>query len=229
MRPSRLPSASSPTWSISAVWPRTGSTPPTSTCRSPATWAGRRVCWRLPRRWRSTDPAPLPATYLSRRQDTQRGVDGMSVLVMAFIGSIGAAPAPPEMSDADGAHRDQQDSPVADVSRTGRAGQPAQPPHDGAEDEDRQPDHRAVLEDGGPEGREADGRAGPGQLGPLAGQPRVGVLDVVGRLLPGRGLSRRRVHGTPTADSSASTAAVRPMTVMAIARIWGRRERGSGC
>src|SRR2546430_16721605 len=88
MRPSRLPSASSPTWSISAAWPGPGSPPPTSTCMSPATRAGRSACWRLPRRWRSTDPAPPPATYLSRSQEAvhvvrkQWGVDGMSVLVI---------------------------------------------------------------------------------------------------------------------------------------------------
>ena len=56
--PRRLSSASSPTWSISAAWPRTGSTPPTSTCMSPATRAGRSACWRRPRRWRSTNRRP---------------------------------------------------------------------------------------------------------------------------------------------------------------------------
>ena len=99
------------------------------------------------------------------------------------------------------------------------AGQPAQPPDDRRHDQDRQPDQWAVLEDGGPDGGEADGGAGPGQLGPLLGQPRGAVLGVIAG----------RVQGVLTPDSKAITAAARPMAVMAMARIWGRRDRGSGC
>ena len=99
-----------------------------------------------------------------------------------------------------------------------RAGQPAEPPDDGGHGEHRQPDQRAVLEDGGPDGGEADGGAGPGQFGPLLGQPRRAVLGVVAG----------RLQGVFTPDSRAITAAARPMAVMAMARIWGRRERGSG-
>jgi len=100
-----------------------------------------------------------------------------------------------------------------------RAGQPAQPPDDRGHDEDRQPDQRAVLEDGGPDGREPDGGTGPGQFGPLFGQPRRAVL----------GLVTCRLQELVTPDSRAITAAARPMAVMAMARIWGRRERGRGC
>jgi hypothetical protein len=100
-----------------------------------------------------------------------------------------------------------------------RAGHPAQPPDHRGHDEDRQPDQRAVLEDGGPDGGEADGGAGPGQFGPFLGQSRGAVLGVIAG----------RLQGVLTADSTAITAAARPMTVIAMARIWGRRERGSGC
>lgn len=96
---------------------------------------------------------------------------------------------------------------------------PAQPPDDGGHGENRQPDQRAVLEDGAPDGGEADGGAGPGQFGPLLGQPGGAVLGVIAR----------RCQGVLTPDSRAMTAAARPMAAMAIARIWGRRERGSGC
>jgi hypothetical protein len=99
------------------------------------------------------------------------------------------------------------------------AGQPAQPPDDRGHDENRQPDHRAVLEDGGPDGSEADGGARPGQFGPLLGQPGGAVLGVIAG----------RVQWVLTPDTRAITAAARPMAVMAMARIWGRRERGSGC
>jgi hypothetical protein len=99
------------------------------------------------------------------------------------------------------------------------ARQPAQPPDDERHDENRQPDQRAVLEDGGPDRGEADGGAGPGQLGPLLGQARGAVLGVIAR----------RCQGVLTPDSRAITAAARPMAAMAIARIWGRRDRGSGC
>ena len=100
-----------------------------------------------------------------------------------------------------------------------RAGQPAQPPDDRGHHEDRQPDQRAVLEDGGPDGREPDAGAGPGQFGPLFGQPGGAVLSVV----------TGRLQELFTPDSRAITAAARPMAVIAMARIWGRRERGSGC
>jgi hypothetical protein len=103
------------------------------------------------------------------------------------------------------------------------AGQPAEPPDDGGQDEDRQPDRGPVLEDDAPDGRKGDGRAGPGQLGPFAGQPRGTVLGIVGC----RGAGGR-FQRTVTADSTASTAAARPMAAMANARIWGRRERASG-
>jgi len=98
-------------------------------------------------------------------------------------------------------------------------GQPAQPPDDDGDDENRQPDQRAVLENGGPDRGEADGGAGPGQFGPLLGQPRRAVLGVIAR----------RCQEVLTPDSRAITAAARPMAAMAMARIWGRRERGSGC
>ena len=106
--------------------------------------------------------------------------------------------------------------------RTGarRAGQVAQPPDDSGQDQDREADHRAVLEDGAPDRREGDGRPGPGQFGPLTGQPRVGVLDVLGR--------RLRLQCALTPEITASMAATRAMAAMAIARKWGRRERFSG-
>ena len=109
------------------------------------------------------------------------------------------------------------------ASRVQRAGKPAQPPDDGGQDQDRQPDLGVVLEYDGPDGREGDGGAGPGQLGPFAGQPGIGLLDVGGWRFP-----RLRVQGALTADSRASAAASRPMTAIAIARICGSRERGSG-
>ena len=109
------------------------------------------------------------------------------------------------------------------VSRVRRAGKPAQPPDHGGQDQDRQPDPGVVLEYDGPDGRERDGGAGPGQFGAFAGQPGIGLLDVGGWRF-----ARLRVQGALTADSRASAAASRPMTVIAIARIWGRRERGSG-
>jgi len=105
-----------------------------------------------------------------------------------------------------------------------RTGQPAEPPDDGADDDDRQPHQRAVSEEAGANGREGDGGAVPGQFGPLAGQPGVGIRDAAGRRFP-----LRCIQGALTPDSSASTAATRPMAVMATARIWGSRERGSGC
>ena len=104
-----------------------------------------------------------------------------------------------------------------------RAGQPAQPPDDGGQDEDRQPDRGAVLENDAPDGREGDGRAGPGQLGPFAGQPGGAVLGIGGWRWAGW-----RFQRALTPDSTASTAAARPMAAMANARIWGRRERAIG-
>ena len=109
------------------------------------------------------------------------------------------------------------------ASRARRAGQSAKPPDDGGQDEDGQPDRGMVLEDDSPDGREGDGGAGPGQFGPLAGQPWVGVLDVVGRRFPGWPF-----QGPLTTDRRASAAASRPMAAMAIARICGRWERASG-
>ena len=100
-----------------------------------------------------------------------------------------------------------------------RAGKSAQPPDDHGHGENRQPDHRPVLENGGPDGGEADRGAGPGQFGPLLGQPRGAVF----------GVAAGRVQGVLTPDTTATTAAARPMAVIAMARIWGRRERGSGC
>ena len=100
-----------------------------------------------------------------------------------------------------------------------RAWHPAQPPDDHGHGENRQPDHRPVLEDGGPDGGEADRGAGPGQFGPLLGQSRGTVLGVVAG----------RVQGVLTPDTKAMIVAARPMAVMAMARIWGRRERGRGC
>ena len=101
---------------------------------------------------------------------------------------------------------------------TRRARQPAQPPDDRGHGENRQPDQRVVLEDGGPDGGEADRGARPGQFGPLLGQPWGAVLGAVAG----------RAQGVLTPDTRAITAAARPMAVMAMARIWGRWERGSG-
>ena len=99
-----------------------------------------------------------------------------------------------------------------------RAKKPAEPPHDGADDDDRQPGQWAVSEEAGADGREGDGGAVPGQFGPLPGQARLGLLGVVSG----------RFQGALTPDSRASAAASRPTAAMVIARIWGRRERGSG-
>jgi hypothetical protein len=114
------------------------------------------------------------------------------------------------------------------ASHVRRAGQPAEPPDDDGQDDDRQPDRGVVPEDGGPDGSEGDGGAGPGQLGPLAGQPRIGLLEVRSRRLSGWRVPCLRVQGVLTADSRASAAASRPMAAMAIARMWGSRERDSG-
>ena len=101
---------------------------------------------------------------------------------------------------------------------TRRARQPAQPPDDRGHGENRQPDQRAVLEDSGPDGGEADRGARPGQFGPLLSQPWRAVLGAIAG----------RAQGVLTPDTRAITAAARPMAVMAMARIWGRWERGSG-
>src|SRR6266536_3616766 len=202
-RPSPPPSPSSPTWSASAGWPRTAPAPPTWTCMSPATGTGRRACWPPPRRWHSTDPPPLPATYPPRKQNPEGsfpplclGGPGGRPARVAGDGPAGRAPAGPPVPsgeaqhqrrqrDPGDRHRDQQQAPVVGAAHVRRAGQPAQPPDDGGQDNDRQPDGGAVPEDGGPDGREGDGGAGPGQFGPLAGQPRIGFLEIGGRRFPG--------------------------------------------
>ena len=109
------------------------------------------------------------------------------------------------------------------AARVRGAGQPAEPPDDGADDENRQPDEWGELEEAGPDGREGDRGTVPGQFGPLPRQPGVGVPDAFGRRF-----RRGCVQGALTPDSRASTAATRPMAVMAMARIWGRRDRGIG-
>src|SRR6516164_3693310 len=294
MRPSPPRSPSSPTWSVSAGWPRTASPLPTSTCTSPATRARRPGYWRRPRRWRSTDPPPAAATYLPRKQDTSwggtrrscrpssvpsgpsraagddhrrrgrvtrpvlvprpaRGAGGRPARgagggpagpggvragrptldqptldrrrsasryrgrdagcgrrntpvprpgwVLAIAGRRGSAErgGPPadeaqhqrHQRDAADGRRDQQEPPVVAAAGARRAGQSAQPPDDHGHGENRQPDHRPVLENGGPDGGEADRGAGPGQFGPLLGQPRGAVF----------GVAAGRVQGVLTPDT----------------------------
>jgi hypothetical protein len=98
------------------------------------------------------------------------------------------------------------------------AGQPPEPPDNGGHDQDREPDQRAELENRTPDGGEGDGRPGPGQFGPFAGQSRVGVLDVLAG----------RFQCALTPEITASTAAARAMAAMAAARNCGSRERFSG-
>jgi hypothetical protein len=97
-------------------------------------------------------------------------------------------------------------------------GQPPEPPDDGGHDQDRERGQRAELEDGTPDGGEGDGSPGPGEFGPFAGQPRVGVLDVLGR----------RFQCALTPEITARTAAARAMAAIATARNCGSRERFSG-
>ncbi len=122
---------------------------------------------------------------------------------------------------------DQQQAPVVGFRTDGPPRQAADCPHQRARGQDENADGWGLFEDRTTQGRQGDGRAGPGQLGSLPGEPGIHIFHFLG----GHGV---RVLGAlggrhfSAADTRTSTAATAAMVAIEPARIRGSGERRSG-